>query len=111
MKTYEEEIFDEVTKECKKYGYSCQLSFDRIVIISKYEAWYFVPKEHGFIKLMHGDTLGTKPSRYHKQFCRKLTIEQIIRYIHEHEVAKFEGKKIVFSFSKSGYPKYLSNRA
>lgn len=105
-----EEEFRKVEKLCKKYGYRCYLRFDEIVIQSKCESWYFVPTENGFIRLMHGNSMGQNSNHYHKQFDRKLTYGEILTYINEHEKAKYIGKTMDFTFTKTGARKTSNSR-
>lgn len=85
----EEQMMKVLQKECAKYGYECEEKFGNVYITSKYERWYFKPYVEGnYVKLMHQNS---RPRKYewHKQFTKRLTYAQLVRYIYEHEHAKF----------------------
>lgn len=85
----EEHMMDVLQTECDKYGYKCEDIFGTIYISSKFEHWSFKPyREGNYIKLMHQNPYGKK-IEWHKQFTEKLTYVQLVRYIYEHEHAKF----------------------
>lgn len=108
MVDYVEEL-EKVQAVCKQYGYRAYLQFNQIHIITKWEAWYFVPVELGTIKLMHGNSIGQVQRGYHRQFYgRKLSYEQLLTYVYEHESAKYMDKRMDFSFTKTGGMKCVS---
>lgn len=99
--------FSKVEAACLKYGYRAFLRFDEIHIVSRCEAWYFIPNESGLIKLMHGNTMGQNPNGYHRQFYgRQMTYTELLTYINEHERGKYSNTKPVFTFTKTGGRKY-----
>lgn len=102
------DIHQEIKNLCRQYGYKTFTRFDQIHIITRCEAWYFVPSENGIIKLMHGNSLGQIQNGYHKQFSRKMTYEEMFIYIHEHECSKYSLKKIDFTFTKTGAKKRMA---
>jgi len=106
------EEYTKVSRLCEKYKYNCFLRFNEIHIISKYEAWYLIPKENGVISLYHGNSIGQIQNGYHRQFSRKLTYEDILIYISEHENSKYKGKRTDFTFTKTGAwkPKGVSSK-
>lgn len=101
-RNFNETVLKEVKQECRKYNYHAELRFDEIHIRTKFESWYFVPNENGIIKLMHGNTVGHFPERFHTQFSRKMSYKDMVQYIHEHETAKYTNNVFVFTFTKTG---------
>lgn len=100
--SFEEIELAKLKAECRKFGYKAFLRFGELHIRTRFEAWYFFPNDNGCIKLMHGNTIGPEPERYHKQFSRKMNYHQLVCYIHEHEEAKYAGKAVNFTFTKTG---------
>lgn len=93
----------EIRELCNQYGYRCYERFGEIHIITKFEAWFFVPRNDGLLKLMHGNTLGQCPNRYHKQFMRRMSYREMFIYIHEHEQSKYtQNVPDFFTFTKNG---------
>lgn len=85
----EEYMMQVLQRECAKYGYKCEKKFGIVYIMSKYERWYFKPYIEGnHVKLMHQNSR-VKKFEWHKQFTKRLTYVQLVRYIYEHEHAKF----------------------
>ena len=82
---FEERELRKIQAECDRYGYHAFLQFDEIHIRTKGEEWYFVPANihGGMITLMHRSS-GIQ-DKYHRQFQRRLSYEQLIDYVHEHE--------------------------
>lgn len=108
---YETQELTKIQEECSKYGYKASLQFGEIHIKTKFEYWYFniSPNSNGCIKLMHGNGIGADPRGYHKQFTRKMDYHGVVQYVHEHEMAKYCGKPIDFTFTKTGaYRKALA---
>lgn len=101
-----EDVMKEVSSLCDRYGYTCFQRFDEIHIVTRCEAWYFVPRTDDIIKLMHGNQLGQKPNGYHKQFSRKMNYKELFVYITEHAQGKYSGSRpLQFSFTKTGAKK------
>ena len=86
-------------KLCEPYGYLVKEAFGEFHIYTKFESWKFVPREgsQGKIKLMHGNEPGHAPHDWHLQFHRQIGLEELIRYIHEHEEAKYGCNRIRFT--------------
>lgn len=86
---FEERELRKIQAECDRYGYHAFLQFDEIHIRTKGEEWYFVPANihGGMITLMHRSS-GIQ-DKYHRQFQRRLSYEQLIDYVHEHEQYRF----------------------
>lgn len=84
---------------CKQYGYIAKNLFGEFHILSRYEEWKFVPTKDnkGKLRLLHGNRPGHDPNGYHVQFCEYMDYEEMVRYINEHERAKFLGEHIKFS--------------
>lgn len=100
---------DSISQECMRYGYRVFRRFNQLHIRTRFEAWYFIPKGNGCIQLMHGNGCGFEPQGWHKQFSRKMDYHGLIQYIHEHEIAKYCGKHVDFTFTKTGaYKKVLA---
>ena len=86
---FEERELRKIQAESDRYGYHAFLQFDEIHIRTKGEEWYFVPANihGGMITLMHRSS-GIQ-DKYHRQFQRRLSYEQLIDYVHEHEQYRF----------------------
>lgn len=97
-----EEEFHKIETLCKKYDYKAFLRFEQVHIITKCEAWYFIPRENGLIKLMHGNSLGQYQTNYHRQFYRFMSYEDLLIYISEHEESKFKERLQSYSYTKTG---------
>lgn len=84
---------------CKRYGYIVKDYFGEFHIYTKYESWKFTPRENGKgkIRLLHGNEPGKAPRGWHVQFTNYIDMEELVRYIHEHETAKYEGRVERFS--------------
>lgn len=84
---------------CKQYGYTAKDVFGEFHIYTKFEAWKFTPVSNNNAKtqLMHGNEPGNKPNNWHIQFRDYASLEEIVRYVHEHEAAKYGGKRICFT--------------
>nr|WP_303181810.1 hypothetical protein [Lachnoclostridium phocaeense] len=98
-------------KLCNKYGYQVSVRFDTVYIRTLCESWYFeLPtlEETGMVKLYHGNSFGNVSERYHKQFTRKITMAQLVTYIHDHELAKYMGCTSVFTYIHK--PKFKNSR-
>lgn len=94
--------FRTVNTLCKFYGFNCSLRFNQIHITTNCEAWYFIPRKDGIIKLYHGNSIGQLQNGYHKQFSRKMNYAEVLVYIKEHRDAKFKGIRNGFTFTKTG---------
>jgi hypothetical protein len=94
---------------CDKYGYKVTERFGEVHIKTKYEEWYFDENEHedANVILHHrNEFIGKRGnnkrySEYHKQFSAKMTPEELIEYLHQHETAKF-CKFVAYKYSYNG---------
>lgn len=86
---FNEKELNKIQTECSKYGYHAFLQFDQIHIRTKGEEWYFVPENirNGVITLMHRSS-GIQ-DKYHRQFQRRISYSDLIKYVHEHEQYRF----------------------
>lgn len=97
------EYFEKLKNECKKYGYIASKNLHMIRIKTKFEYWYIELKKNEKVKLMHlRDYPLSFGTDYHEHFCRRITISDLVLYIHEHELAKYSGKIVPFHFTKDG---------
>lgn len=88
-----EEVYDRTKAACEKYQYKCTRVFDEIHIKTFYEEWFFVPAAEK-IRLMHAGVYGRSGATYHEQFRKEITPEEIVRYVHKHELAKYTPKRV-----------------
>lgn len=99
---FEKEL-EKIKSLCDQYGYRCFVQVDQIHIVTQCEAWFFIPREDGVIKLMHGNSIGQIQNGYHKQFIRKMSYKNLFIYISEHQRGKYSDKKVEkFTFTKTG---------
>ena len=98
LDTFEIQLFT-LQKLCEKYEYAVKEIFNEFYIKTKYESWKIQPTENnkGKIKVFHGNEPGNCPSNYHLQFREHISLDDLIRYINEHERSKYKGEKILFS--------------
>lgn len=82
---------EKIQAECKKYGYETEYKFDEVFIKTRFENWK-VCVNKGFTKLSHMNVLQMTQGIYHIQFEKKISATELIRYIHNHETAKYIGK-------------------
>lgn len=93
----EMQVLHQVKTQCDLYGYHAYLCFNTIIINSRFESWKFEVTNSSLIKLYHGSGPGHAPERYHYQFSGRLTAEQLITYIHQHEIAKYTPEFVNFT--------------
>lgn len=95
--SYKEKMEEEyriLCSVCRKYNYRAEYKFEQFFIYTKYEVWCYEVKSGKRI-LLHGNLLYGKGSvkesgRWHYQkMCRTLSIEDIIKKLHEHEIWKY----------------------
>lgn len=89
--TIAEQEVKKVQEICDRYGYQAYAAFDEIYIKTKYELWRFMPSQDNRepIRLMHQGILTNKKDPWHKQFSKKLTYQQLVQYVKEHEEYRY----------------------
>lgn len=93
----DQQVFTQVIGECAKYGYSAYLRFGCIFVYTKFESWRIEVSNSNFFKIFHGSNCGHAPQKYHYQFKGRLSVEELITYIHQHEVAKYTPQFVQFT--------------
>lgn len=105
---YIDHVIDQLEQLTRPYGYTIIPQFDDIIIKTKFEKWKFTPKQGGKIRLLHFDPMNDRLSNqdaYHQQFRRDISLPDLVKYIHEHELGKFDKRFVNFTFNKDGSPK------
>lgn len=103
---YLDRELEKVQELCKPYGFKAYLRFDELHIDTRREGWYFVPSQDNkeIIRLMHRNAsysmMNLRKERYHKQFSRKISYEDLLEYISDHEKYRYEDSETVLLFSK-----------
>lgn len=89
---------------CKEYGFQMECKFGIFYIKPHYEKWRFAPPGMGKTTLYHCPLRPYRKRKlerkrnYHIQFQEKIPMQGIIKYIYEHEQAKYTDETIDFSF-------------
>lgn len=68
----------------ERYGYTVRVAFGLVYIWTKCEEWYFETQKDK-IRLMHKSTRPQPRGEYHEQWKRYCTVEEIFRYVRDHE--------------------------
>lgn len=84
--------FENIKNECKKYGFEAVDLFGDVVIKTKFEQWKFTPT-NGKTTLYHKGCIGKNNrhtgNEYHIEFKEYINLENLIRYMYEHESSKY----------------------
>lgn len=80
---------EQVIPYCAEHGYGIETVFNQVHIKGKYERWYFeeCSDPNSKVRLMHENRTG---NGWHEQFREHISPALLVRYIYEHETAKFE---------------------
>lgn len=88
-------VFRQTRWEARRYPLvTVDICFGRIILRTPAEEFYFVPSD-GKVRLMHKNAY--RNDGYHEQWRKRVTTEQILRYVEEHTEAKYTSKFVSFS--------------
>ena len=94
---YEPEI-REIESLALKYGIMCDVKLGVVFLRTVCEEFYFTLNDSGSIRLMHRNTVNKSNKtlkfshEYHHQFTRKMTYEELMKYIVNHTKSRYKVK-------------------
>ena len=85
---YCNEMIQRTQNKCAELGLKCEYSYGNLYITTPYSSWYFTPTT-GKIVLRHLSVKSNKHDDYHVQFKKKISPEEIVIYIYEHDLSQY----------------------
>lgn len=84
-------MLEELYSYCALYGYLVKEDFGLVFIHTRFEYWY-IDLDKSTSKKIYLMHQSMKDGTWHKQFCKEITVGDLIQYIHKHEQFKYIGR-------------------